>query len=49
MDDDTRAFLREQVCGEFALPSIWADRLTGDTVAALRADASRLAKVLGIV
>ena len=47
MVDDTRDLLRAQVASEFALPSTWSDRLTGDTVAALRA-AARLAKVLGI-
>jgi hypothetical protein len=49
VDDDTRDYLRAQVAAEVGLPQGWGDRLSGDSVAALRADASKLAKVLGIV
>jgi len=48
MDSDTHAFLRTSVAAEFALPAGWGDRLSGDSITALRADAAKLATVLGI-
>ena len=49
MDDDTFAFLQESIAREVGLPEGWGDRLSGDSIAALRDDAAKLAKTLGIV
>ena len=48
MDTETRSFLQERVAAEAGLPGTWADRVEGADVAGMRADAARLAQVLGI-
>ena len=40
--------MKTQVADEFGLLAEWATRLHGETLSELRADASRLAKTLGV-
>lgn len=47
MGNDTRDYLRATVATEVRLAQGWSDRLSGDSIAALRPDAPRLATVLG--
>ena len=47
MGNDTRDYLRATVATEVRLAQGWSDRLVGDSIAALRPDAPRLATVLG--
>ncbi|MGZ6564463.1 MAG: hypothetical protein ACXVH3_32360 [Solirubrobacteraceae bacterium] len=48
MDDETLAALREIAGREAGLPPSVHGRISGDSIGALRSDASRLAKELGL-
>ena len=48
MDDETLAYIRERVADETQLPNGWGERLQGETLAELRADARVMAKDLGL-